>query len=240
MKAVILAGGEGKRGRPFTEFIPKSMIPCNNRPIIHYIVKHISYFRFIDEIIIITDLKGTGGQIQNYLKDINYKKNVTFIQDSRSGTAGDLLHILNLNIKTSFLLWFSDNLCAIDLKKMLSRFNEKKSLICIATRDRRNERTGFAAVKDGYVEKFKEKPIVKLQMEECLGIYFISTDILNLIKNTTKRHISLSFDVLQKLTTKYKISTFNIGNVMWVDIESPSIVEYHRNLVSKIIKSMEH
>ncbi len=45
-------------------------------------------------------------------------KNISFVQDSQSGTGGDLLHIeKNLKGESEFLLWFVDNLCAVDIKK---------------------------------------------------------------------------------------------------------------------------
>ena len=120
MKAVILAGGKGTRGKPYTEFIPKAMSPINDKPLIDYVVKYLKSFRFIKEIIIISDFNGLGGQVKNYLSN---QKNITFIQDSQSGTGGDLLHIeKNLKGESEFLLWFVDNLCAVDVKKCKRRF----------------------------------------------------------------------------------------------------------------------
>lgn len=37
-KAVILAAGEGKRLRPFTETMPKVMLPVANKPILEYVL----------------------------------------------------------------------------------------------------------------------------------------------------------------------------------------------------------
>ncbi|HEC81900.1 MAG TPA: hypothetical protein ENI42_05710, partial [Thermoplasmatales archaeon] len=36
-KAVILAAGEGKRLKPFTETMPKVMIPVANKPIVEHV-----------------------------------------------------------------------------------------------------------------------------------------------------------------------------------------------------------
>ena len=38
MKAVILAGGKGTRGKPYTDYFPKAMTPINGKPLIEYIV----------------------------------------------------------------------------------------------------------------------------------------------------------------------------------------------------------
>ena len=83
MKAVILAGGKGTRGKPYTEFFPKAMTPINGRPIIDYIVKYLKSTKIIEEIIIVADFEGLGGQIKNYLEN---QKKITFVQDSQRGT----------------------------------------------------------------------------------------------------------------------------------------------------------
>jgi len=242
LKAVILAGGKGIRGSPYTVYFPKAMFPLKDMPLIVYIVNYLNSFDFINEIIILSDYKGLGGQIRNYLKNIKSKKKITFVQDSQSGTGGDLLHLGNKMKGTSeFLLWFVDNLCAIDIKKMYNFFKEKKSLACIATRTKRSEETGFALVKNGIITEFKEKPVMKLPMSECLGIYIISKSILKIIKSKSKgKGINLSFDILQELSRKGKVSAFDIGNKAWIDVESLAVIERNKKLINNIIRQMEH
>ena len=236
MKAVILAGGKGTRGKPYTEYFPKAMSPINGKPLIDYVVKYLKSVNFIKEIIIISDFNGLGGQIKNYYGD---QKNITFVQDSQSGTGGDLLHIeKKLKGESEFLLWFVDNLCAIDVKKMRETFREKNSSACIATRTKRKEETGFALVEDGIIREFKEKPVMKLQLSECLGIYMLGQDIIKRIKKKNQKEINLSSDILQQLSKEGKISAFDIGNNEWIDAESPMVLERNEKTVKKIIKQM--
>jgi len=178
-----------------------------------------------------------GGQIKNHYQK---QKNITFVQDSQSGTGGDLLHIENkLKNESEFVLWFVDNLCAIDLKKMRATFKEKNSSACIATRTRRKEETGFAKVEDGIIKEFKEKPVMKLQLSECLGIYMLGKDIIKRIKAKQKqKEINLSYDILQQLSKEGKISAFDIGDKEWIDAESPMVLERNEKTVKKIIKQM--
>jgi mannose-1-phosphate guanylyltransferase len=237
VKAVILAGGKGTRGKPYTEYFPKAMTPINGKPLIDYVLKYLKSFSFVDEVIIISDFGGMGGQIKNYFGN---QKNLTFIQDSQSGTGGDLLHIENkLKDESEFVLWFVDNLCAIDLKKMRELFREKKSSACIATRTKRKEETGFATVENGIIKEFKEKPTIKLQLSECLGIYMLGKDIIKRIKAKQKqKEINLSYDILQQLSKEGKISAFDIGDSEWIDAESPMVLERNDKTVKKIIKQM--
>jgi len=239
VKAVILAGGKGTRGKPYTEYFPKAMTPILGKPLIDYITKYLSSFDFIKEIIIISDYQGLGGQIKNYFSHTNKGKKITFVQDSQSGTGGDLLHIENnLKGENEFVLWFVDNLCAIDLVKMRKVFKEKNSIACIATRTKRKEETGFAVVEDGIIKEFKEKPTMKLQLSECLGVYILGKDIIKRIKTKKQKEINLSFDILQQLSKEGKISAYDIEDREWIDAESPMVLERNETTVKKIIKQM--
>ena len=216
------------------------MIPIKGKPLIDYVVNYLNSFSFIKEIIIIADYTGLGGQIRNFYDNQNNKKNITFVQDSQSGTGGDLLHIeKKLKKEPEFLLWFVDNLCAVDLKKMMNFFREKKSTACIATRTKRKEETGFAVVENGIITEFKEKPVMKLQLSECLGIYVLGKEILSRIREKSKqKEINLSFDVLEQLSKEKKISAYDIGEKEWIDAESPMVLERNKKIVNKIIKQM--
>jgi mannose-1-phosphate guanylyltransferase len=236
LKAVILAGGKGTRARPFTDYFPKALMPIHGKPLISHIVEHLSSFKMISEIVIVADLKGLGNQIAHYFGK-NEAKKLSFVQDSSSGTAGDLVH-LDMKKGEPFVLWFADNLCALDVQKMYRHYTKKNSLACIATRQYRKEETGFANVKDGNVMQFIEKPLVKMQDCECTGIYILSGKILDMIKKSKKRNLNLSYDILQDLSKKGLVSSFDIGKTLWVDVESPTVLERKGQDVRKIISQM--
>ncbi len=232
-----MAGGKGTRARPFTDYFPKAMIPVNGKPLISHIIKHLSSFDVISEIIIVCDLQGFGGQIKNYFEK---SKKVKFIQDSGSGTAGDLAHLSGMIKKEPFFLWFADNLCALDLKKMFRHYTDKKSLACIATRQFRKEETGFAKVSNGNIIQFIEKPTIKMENYECTGIYVLSSKIINMIKLKSKKNLNLSYDVLQELSQRGQVISFDIGKTPWIDIESPSIVQRKSEDIKKIVSQINH
>ena len=150
-----------------------------------------------------------------------------------------MLHIQKeLKNESEFLLWFVDNLCALDIAKMRKTFKEKNSLACIATRTQRKEETGFAVVDDGIITEFREKPVMKLQLSECLGIYMLSKEIIQRIKKKKQKQVNLSFDILQDLSKEGKVSAYDIDEIEWIDAESPMILERNEKLVTKIIKQM--
>jgi mannose-1-phosphate guanylyltransferase len=240
LKAVILAGGRGTRGRPFTEYIPKAMIPVQGRPLIYHVVKYLSKFDIVDGIIILGDFSGIGKQIEKYFENhISVKKPIKFIQDTQSGTGGDLIHLRSkLGKNKEFILWFVDNLCPVDINKMYRFHKDSKTTATIAVRRYRKEETGFAIVNKGIIEEFKEKPTIELQMAECLGIYIINSEIINKIKikKQNKKDLNLSYDILQPLSKKRKIAAYDIGKTQWLDIDSPTRVDRNKELIDSIIK----
>lgn len=71
MKFILLAAGQGKRLRPYTDFVPKCMVKFNNKSIVDYILDTASNFNF-DKTIIVNGYKKEV--LEEHLKD----KNITF------------------------------------------------------------------------------------------------------------------------------------------------------------------
>lgn len=89
MKAVILAGGYGKRLKPLTDNVPKSLLPVGDRTIIEWQIKWLKYYG-IDEVIIcagylkemVIEKIGDGGR---------YGVRVSYVlEEDPLGTAGAL------------------------------------------------------------------------------------------------------------------------------------------------------
>lgn len=86
MKAIILAAGVGKRLRPITNSIPKSMIKICDKPILEYIVNDLVNFGF-NEICIVVGHH--GNQIKKYFGNGNkFNAKISYvIQKEFKGTA---------------------------------------------------------------------------------------------------------------------------------------------------------
>ena len=65
MKAIILAGGRGKRLRPITDKIPKPLISINNKPLIERTIKYLKKYG-VKEIIISSGYK--SDHIEKFLR----------------------------------------------------------------------------------------------------------------------------------------------------------------------------
>ena len=70
MKAIILAGGFGKRLKPITDYIPKPLVPIKNIPILEWQINYLKKFD-VDEVIVCTGYKTE--MIENYFKNKKYE-----------------------------------------------------------------------------------------------------------------------------------------------------------------------
>ena len=243
MKAVILAGGRGTRGRPYTDFVPKAMIPVLGRPLVARVAEFLASSRAVSGVVVLADMGGMGAQIRNYMER-GGGRGVAFVQDAQSGTGGDLLCLEEeLAGESEFLLWFADNLCWVDVGAMARKFRESGAAACVATRSRRREATGFAEVDgSGRVARFVEKPEADLPMPECLGVYVLSAGVLDVVRGKAARKkggVNLSYDVLEELAGRGEVSAYDIGDSPWVDAESPAALDRNADAVRRIVGMME-
>ena len=152
MKAVILAAGEGKRLRPFTETMPKVMLPVGNKPILEHVIDAVKKSG-IAEIIIVVGYKKEV--IMDYFKDYKGVK-ITYVQqDKQLGTAHALLQAKKL-IKNSFIVLAGDNL--IDHKSISKLMNDKSEYSLLIKEHPHPSKYGVVFIEKNNLKKIVEKP----------------------------------------------------------------------------------
>src|SRR3989344_1306584 len=102
MKAVILAGGLGKRLAPLTDTIPKPLLPIGEKSILEIIIRRLK-LGGCDEVIIATNYKSTlfekyAGHLTALGVKISFSK-----EDVPLGTAGPL-KLLRHNLNEPFII----------------------------------------------------------------------------------------------------------------------------------------
>ena len=126
MKAIILAGGRGKRLRPITDYVPKPLISIKNIPIIEWQIKYLKKFG-ITEVIICSGYKTK--MIENYLNNKKLGIKITFsIEDKPLGTGGAIKKAGKKIKDKSFLVINGDTITNIDLKKVMKKENSIASI----------------------------------------------------------------------------------------------------------------
>ena len=212
MKALILAGGRGKRLRPLTDKIPKSLIPINKKPLIQYTIKYLKKFG-INEIIICSGYKSK--QIQNFLKKKkNFGCKIEYsIESDPLGTAGAIRNAIKNLSDESFLVINGDIITNINLKKILKKPNT------IAANELKTK-FGTMEIKNNNILKFNEKTDVE-NVWMNPGLYHLSTDILKILP----RKGSLESEIFPKLAKKKSLHTVKFKHVLWHSIDSFKDIE---------------
>jgi len=222
LKAIILAGGRGKRLKPITDYVPKPLVPIKNIPIIEWQIKYLKKFD-IDEVIICTGYKQE--MIESYLnaKKIGIKIRYS-IEKSPLGTGGAIKKAGKMIKDKSFFVINGDTITDIDLK-MLAKLQNSVAAIELRTK------FGILETRDNKITKFKEKKeISNLWMNA--GIYHLNKEMLKDMPDKG----DLEKTVFPDYAKKGKLQTVKFQNVKWYSIDSFKDIEECTLDINKIIK----
>jgi len=212
MKAMILSGGRGKRLRPVTDTIPKSLIRINKRPLIEWKINYLKKFG-IDKIIICSGYKAK--KIESYLnKKNNFGCKIEYsVETSSLGTAGAIKKAIKNIFDKSFIVINGDIITNINLNKLMTKPN---SIAAIELRTN----YGTMKIKNNKILQFNEKINVK-NIWMNAGIYHLKTDIAKILP--TKG--SLESIVFPKLVKKNSLNVVKFKNVLWRSVDSHKDIE---------------
>lgn len=213
MKAVILAGGLGSRLKPFTEVIPKPLLPVGEKAIIEVQIEHLKKHGF-DEIFIATNYKSK--YVETYLGDgSNYGVKINFsIEEKRLGTAGPL-SLLKDKLTEPFLMINGDILTKANFSEIYSNnINHPESPLTVVTKEILTPfRFGSVKTDGDYLIEVKEKPDLKINIVS--GIYVFKPEIFEYIPENERYDMNeLITSLLEKniKITKYQLEEY------WLDI----------------------
>jgi len=236
------------------------MISLDGRPIIDHILRYLARFPEVESFVIVCEFDDHGKQIINYFegKERIVGKQIVFVEDKKNGTGGAVLNAeTEINGDESFIVWFADNMCALDIGSFAKQYkflnesqknNGKNMIGMVVTRDYRREETGRIVCdpnETNRIMEFNEKPFTKLDLPETLGIYIFSNTLFSFISkqrdsSNIGNSIDLSFDILAKLPSLgFGLYSYPISNhIDWIDVESPVYAERNKNLVERILAQM--
>lgn len=222
MKAIILAGGRGKRLRPITDYVPKPLVPIKNIPIIEWQLKYLKKFG-ISEVIICTGYKQE--MIENHLnmKDIGIKIKFS-IEKSPLGTGGAIKKAGKMIKEKSFFVINGDTITNIDLKKLTSK---KNAIAAIELRTK----YGILETNSDKIINFREKKEIP-DMWMNAGIYHLQKEILKELPNKG----DIEKTVFPNYAKKGILNTVKFKNAKWYSVDSFKDMEECALEVEKIIK----
>jgi NDP-sugar pyrophosphorylase family protein len=212
MKAVILAGGLGTRLRPFTETIPKPLLPIGEKAVLEIQINRLKKYG-VDEVFLATN--HMADYIERFVGDgSQYGVRLTVSRESQPlGTVGPLT-LLRDQLTEPFIVMNGDILSLIDFADFADFALKMGAWLTLAVRQHITPYAFGDIFFDGHrVTGIEEKP--KIIKHIVAGIYMLRPEVFQLIPpNTYFGMDSLIKDMLAKQlpVVKYDLREY------WLDI----------------------
>lgn len=217
--AVIMAGGFGRRLRPYTEELPKPMLAVGGRPILFIIIDQIIAEGFTRIYVCVHYKSDVIIRAINQVQ--HYRELVTFVHERDPlGTAGGL-SLLPERPKRPFLVINGDVVTQVPLQEMCRYHERDKNVITIATKvDHYTVPFGVIQVDNARVTGVVEKP--KVEYVVSIGAYVLEPTVLNGIARD--RAIDMPDLINLTLETGEAVGSFPVHEY-WLDVGTPEQYE---------------
>lgn len=220
MKAVILAGGLGTRLRPFTEIIPKPLLPIGEKSVLEIQIEHLKNHGF-NEIYLATNYKSE--YIENFFGDgSRYGVKLKVSKESKPlGTVGPL-SLLKNELSEPFLVMNGDILTLLNFKDLYDYSIERKPILTVTIKEQITPfQFGNIFYEGDFVTKIEEKPNIITNI--LAGIYIVKPQIFELIPEN--EYFGMDTLINKMLQLKYPITKYLIEEY-WLDIGRED--DYHK------------
>jgi len=232
MKAVIMAGGEGVRLRPFTYMIPKPLLPVGNITVLENMIQVLKNCGCTEVLI---SINYQSKQFEDWL--YNWKKNeggesiklLLLKEKKKLGTAGSL-RLMEDHFTEPFCVLNGDLIIKVRLDEMLRYHNHKNADITLGIKQY-NLTLPYAIINEdnnGKLINIREKPTYTYSINS--GIYILSPSILKNIPYGQCVDMPGLINSLKKAGRK--IVAYDIGDY-WLDMGQISDYEIAINLIEK-------
>ena len=220
MRAVILAGGQGTRLRPYTTVLPKPLLPLGDRPVLELIVRRLVASGFDQLDLCVGHL---GHLIKAYFNEaVTLPADVQiryWWEDEPLGTAG-ALHGVERPEET-FLVMNGDVVTTLDFREFMWFHRESGAPLTIAA-CRKDVRIDLGVIdNDGsVVTNYREKPILGFRVS--MGIYAYEPVVLDHIP---REHFDFPDVVRALIDARERVAIYPFDG-KWFDIGT--LAEYER------------
>lgn len=200
MKAVIMAGGYGKRMAEVFPDIPKPLIPIENKPVLERQIEVLRKQGITELILTVSHMKEKikeyFGNGERYGVNISY-----FDEETPLGNAGALLY-LKEELCDDFLLLNADTVYEVDFQKLIEYHRSKNSDITLLTHPNSHpyDSVLVLAGKDkkitSWITKEEKRPEYYKNRVNA-GIHVISPIVFDALKLNEKGKLDLDREVIQ-------------------------------------------
>lgn len=211
MQAIVLAGGKGARLKPFTNAIPKPLVPLGDMPILEIVLRQLKHHGVRRVTMAVNHLAhlimaffGNGSKLG---LDIDYS-----IEETPLGTAGPLKLIERL--ESDFLVMNGDLLSTVDYRDVMRAHRATAADITIGTYKKHVKiDLGVLTLDGNDLVGYTEKPTYSFDVS--MGIYAMARRVVDLIRPGEK--VDLPDLVLRAKAEGLRVKCYS-GDYEWLDI----------------------
>ena len=209
---VIMAGGKGQRLKPFTDILPKPLIPLGEKTVTERIIMRFQKYGCNRFYMVINYKKNF---IKAYFADNEMKYNIQFIEEEKFlGTAGGL-KLVQGKVSGDFFVSNCDILIDADYQAILEEHVRKQCVITLVCAHKKYQMP-YGTVEgdeEGYVCNMQEKPILSYNINT--GLYVINEKFLDRIPGDT--FVDMTELVGECIRKKEKVGIYLIEEEQWLD-----------------------
>jgi dTDP-glucose pyrophosphorylase len=213
VSVVIMAGGKGTRMKPFTNVLPKPLIPIHEKPIIEHIIE-----KFTDvgclEFYLTVNYKSKI--LKAYFDELQPHYDVSFVDEKDPlGTAGSLQYL-----KGKFDKPFFVTNCDIIIKEVytdLYDFHQKGEYDITLVASAKEYIIPYGTCElnsDGHLSHINEKP--KYEFLINTGLYILNPEVLEIIPENKFYHITHLIEDAK--SQGKKVGVYPIDDDGWIDV----------------------
>lgn len=210
---VIMAGGKGTRLKPYTQILPKPLIPIGEKTITERIMEQFERFGCNHFELIVNYKKNF---IISYFQDSGLEKDISFIEEKEFlGTAGGL-KLLGDKYQQTFFMTNCDIIVNVDYAELLDYHRENENIITLVCAHKKVviPYGTINTAENGMVTGLKEKP--EFDFITNTGLYVIEPRFLEKIPEDTFVHIT---DVIQQCVDEgEKVGSYLVNEDDWLDM----------------------
>lgn len=208
----IMAGGKGSRLAPFTDVLPKPLIPIAGKTVIERIIEQFTKFNATNFFI---SINYKAKILKAFFEELNPSYSLSFIEEDKPlGTGGSLVNLKDLMIE-DFILTNCDVIFDIDIPDLVAFHAQACNAITLvaSTKEIQLPYGNITLDKNGKLQSTEEKP--KFDFLVNTGMYVVSREVLDLIDKDE----SIDFpDLIQRATLNgLSVGVYPIAEDHWVD-----------------------
>lgn len=241
---MIFAAGTGSRLKPYTDHIPKALIPIDGKPMLEHIILKLKAAGFTE---IIINVHHLGEQIIEFLADKDDFGITIHISDERDyllDTGGGIKHAAQfLQGDEPFLVHNVDIISNVDLKALYQHHLDTNPLatLLVSKRDtsryllfnKENKLSGWRNKETGEVKSYYPDFDPSVHNEFAFnGIHVISPQIFEWMDEWTGKFSIINFYLA--VCAKTPIQAFEQADLRILDIGKPDALELAQDFIKDI------